>query len=57
MTKASILPQLVEVMKTGKIHYEIEQSVERSIDRTKEDTQTPEEKEKSECEKSANNDQ
>ena len=32
MTKSNILPQLIKVMETGKIEYEIEQSVQRQLD-------------------------
>lgn len=35
MTKTSIVPQSIKVMKTGKIEYEIDQSVKRQLDRPK----------------------
>ena len=45
MTKAKIMPLLMEVMKTGKIKYEIEQSVNRTIMRPEKPLNTPQNEE------------
>ena len=45
MTKANVMPLLVEVMKTGKIKYEIEQSVNQTKMRPENPLNTPQDEE------------
>ena len=43
MTKTTILPELVQALEVGKLHYEVEQSITRTI------TNAEQEKKKVEC--------